>query len=127
MTKFPERSKVGLFSLQEGLCFHVNVIGSFIQKKSLISFVLDKHLQWFVFLHFDLVQIISLLLALHRFSLLSSQAAQALKMIILRNDSHGETRGVCIGIFTTALRNNKISQILTKNTSPYFQSALLAI
>ena len=34
---------------------------------------------------------------------------------------------VCMGIFTTALRNKKISQILTKNTSPYFHSALLVI
>ena len=32
-----------------------------------------------------------------------------------------------MGIFTTALRNKKISQILTKNTSPYFHSALLVI
>ena len=30
-----------------------------------------------------------------------------------------------MGIFTTALRNKKISKILTKNTSPYFHSALL--
>ena len=34
---------------------------------------------------------------------------------------------VCMGIFTTALRNKKISKILTKNTSPYFHSALLVI
>ena len=34
---------------------------------------------------------------------------------------------VCKGIFTTALRNKKISKILTKNTSPYFHSALLVI
>ena len=33
----------------------------------------------------------------------------------------------CIGIFTAALRNKKLSQILITNTSPYFQSALLAI
>ena len=34
---------------------------------------------------------------------------------------------VCMGIFTTVLRNKKISKILTKNTSPYFHSALLVI
>ena len=32
-----------------------------------------------------------------------------------------------MGIFTTALRNEKISQILNKNTSLYFHSALLVI
>ena len=47
MTKFPERSEVCLFSLQEALCFYFNIIGSFI--KSLTSFVLDKHVHWFVF------------------------------------------------------------------------------
>ena len=60
MTKFPERSEVCLFSLQEALCFYFNVIASFI-KKSLTSFVLNKHVHWFIFLHFDPVQIISLL------------------------------------------------------------------
>ena len=49
------------------------------------------------------------------------------EMIILRNKSHGEIIRVCMGIFTTALRNKKLSQILNTNTSPYFQSALLAI
>ena len=49
------------------------------------------------------------------------------KMIILRNDSHGEIVRVCMEIFTTALGNKKISQILTKNISPYFRSALLVI
>ena len=52
------------------------------------------------------------------------------EMIILRNKknkSHGEIIRVCMGIYTTALRNNKISQILNKNTSPYFHSALLVI
>ena len=42
------------------------------------------------------------------------------EMITLRNKSHK-------GIFTAALRNKKLSQILNTNTSPYFQSALLAI
>ena len=37
-------------------------------------------------------------------------------MIILRNKSHGEIIRVCMGIFTTALGNEKISQILNKNT-----------
>ena len=32
MTKFPERSEVCLFSLQEALCFYLNLIGSFIKK-----------------------------------------------------------------------------------------------
>ena len=68
MTKFPERSEVCLFSLQEALCFYFNVIASFI-KKSLTSFVLNKHVHWFIFLHFDPVQIISLLWALYRFVL----------------------------------------------------------
>ena len=49
------------------------------------------------------------------------------EMIILRNKSHSEIIRVCMGIFTTALRNKKLSQILNTNTSPYFPSALLAI
>ena len=40
------------------------------------------------------------------------------EMIILRNNSHGEIIRACMGIFTTALRNKKICQILTKNTPP---------
>ena len=35
-------------------------------------------------------------------------------MIILRNNSHGEIKRVCMGISTTALKNKKVSQILTK-------------
>ena len=35
-------------------------------------------------------------------------------MIILHNNSHGGIIRVCIGIFTTALRNKKIHQILKK-------------
>ena len=46
------------------------------------------------------------------------------EMILLQDNSHGEIKRVCMGIFTTALRNKKISQILTKNTSPYFTSTL---
>ena len=34
---------------------------------------------------------------------------------------------VCMGIFTTTLRNKKIRQILKKNTSPYFHSVLIII
>ena len=36
------------------------------------------------------------------------------EVIILCNDSHGEIIRVCMGIFTTALRNKKIRQILNK-------------
>ena len=49
------------------------------------------------------------------------------EMIILRNNSHGGIIRVCMGIFTTALRNKKIRQILKKNTSPYFHSVSLVI
>ena len=48
-------------------------------------------------------------------------------MIILRNNRHGKIMRVCMGIFTTALGNKKIGQILTKNTSPYFHSVLPVI
>ena len=49
------------------------------------------------------------------------------EMIILHNNSHGGIIRVSIGIFTTALRNKKIHQILKKSTSPYFHSVLLVI
>ena len=49
------------------------------------------------------------------------------EMIILRNNGHGGIIRVCMGIFTTALRNKKIRQILKKNTSPRFHSVLLVI
>ena len=48
------------------------------------------------------------------------------KMIILRNKSHGVIIRVCMGIFKTALRNKKYSQILIKNATLYFRSASLA-
>ena len=48
-------------------------------------------------------------------------------MIILRNNSHGGIIRVCMGIFTAALRNKIIRQILKKNTSPYFYSVTLVI
>ena len=45
------------------------------------------------------------------------------EMIILRNNSHGGIIRVCMGIFTTALRNKKnTSNSQKKNTSPYFHS-----
>ena len=37
MTKFPERSEVRLFSLQEALCFYFIVIDLFIKKKNKIK------------------------------------------------------------------------------------------
>ena len=49
------------------------------------------------------------------------------KMIILRSNSHGGIMRVCMGIFTTALRNKTIRQILNKNISPYFHSVSLGI
>ena len=49
------------------------------------------------------------------------------EMIILRNNGHGGIIRVCMGIFTTALRNKTIRQILNKNTSPYFHSVSLVI
>ena len=49
------------------------------------------------------------------------------EMIILRNNSHGGIIRVCVGIFTAALRNKIIRQILKKNTSPYFYSVTLVI
>ena len=48
-------------------------------------------------------------------------------MIILRSNSHGGIMRVCMGIFTTALRNKTIRQILNKNISPYFHSVSLGI
>ena len=56
----------------------------------------------------------------HEASLFTGGPSSSCEMIILRNNSHGGIIGVCMGIFTTALRNKKISQILTKNTSLYF-------
>ena len=47
-------------------------------------------------------------------------------MIILRTNSHGGIIRVCMGIYTTALRNKKIRQILKKKyltlryLTPYF-------
>ena len=41
------------------------------------------------------------------------------EMILLRNNSHGGIIRICMGIFTTTLRNKKIRQIFNKNTSPY--------
>ena len=66
--KVSERSEVCLFSLQEALYFLLQCYW-FVYKKSLTSFVLNKHVHWFIFLHFDPVQIISLFWALYRFVL----------------------------------------------------------
>ena len=50
------------------------------------------------------------------------------EMIMLRNKSYGEIIRVCLGIFTSALRNKKKhNQILNKNTSPHFDNESLAI
>ena len=49
------------------------------------------------------------------------------EVIILRNNSHSRIIRVCMAIFTTALRNEKIPQILNKNTSRYFHSVSLVI
>ena len=49
-------------------------------------------------------------------------------MIILRNNSHGRIIRVCMGIFTTALRNKQnTSNSQKKNTSPYFHSVSFVI
>ena len=48
-------------------------------------------------------------------------------MIILHNNSQGGIIRVCMRIFTTALRNKTIRQILNKNTSPYFHTVSLVI
>ena len=48
-------------------------------------------------------------------------------MIILHNNSHGGIIWACMRIFTTALWNTTIRQILNKNTSPYFHSVSLVI
>ena len=45
---------------------------------------------------------------------ISSLFKKDLEMIILRNNSHGGIIRVCMGIFTTALRNKKIRQVLKK-------------
>ena len=42
------------------------------------------------------------------------QPSLQLEMIILRNNKHGEITRVCMGIFTTALRNKKISPIFSQ-------------
>ena len=49
------------------------------------------------------------------------------EMSILRNNSHGGIIRVCMGIFTTALRNKKYVKFSKKKTSPYFHSVSLVI
>ena len=53
----------------------------------------------------------------------TSGPSSSCEMIISRNNSHGVIIRVCMGIFTAALRNKIIRQILKKNTSPYFYTA----
>ena len=48
-------------------------------------------------------------------------------MITLHNNSHGGIIRVCVGIFTTVVRNKTIRRILNKNISPYFHSVSLVI
>ena len=43
------------------------------------------------------------------------------------NKGHGEILRLCIGLFTTSIRNKNISQIVNKNTSPYFYSVFLVV
>ena len=45
--------------------------------------------------------------------------------IILHNNRHGGIIRVCMRIFTTALRNTTIRQILNENNPPYFHSVSL--
>ena len=47
--------------------------------------------------------------------------------IIILHNSHGVIIRVCMRIFTTALRNKTIHQILNKNNTPYFHSVSLVI
>ena len=46
--------------------------------------------------------------------LITGGPSSSCEMILLRNNSHGGIIRVCMGIFTTALRNKKIRQILKK-------------
>ena len=46
--------------------------------------------------------------------LITGGPSSSCEMIILRNNGHGGIIRVCMGIFTTALRNKKIHQILKK-------------
>ena len=47
----------------------------------------------------------------HEASLFTGGPSSSCEMIILRNNSHGGIIRVCMGIFTTALRNKKIPQL----------------
>ena len=62
-----------------------------------------------------------------RNDLTTGSPSSSCEMIILHNNSHGGIIRVCMGIFTTALGNKKIRQILNRNTSPYFHSVPLVI
>ena len=63
----------------------------------------------------------------HGRSYSTGNPSSSCEMISLRNNSHGGIIRVCMGIFTTALRNKTIRQILNKKTSPYFHSVSLVI
>ena len=63
----------------------------------------------------------------HGRSYSTGNPSSSCEMISLRNNSHGGIIRVCMGICTTALRNEQIRQFLNKNTSPYFHSVLLVI
>ena len=76
--------------------------------------------------HFHLLRSI-ILSDMHPLLYTTGSPSSSCEMIILRNNSHGGIIRVCMGIFTTALRNKKIRQILKKNTSPRFHSVLLVI
>ena len=57
----------------------------------------------------------------------SSGPGASCEKIILHNNRHGGIIRVCMRIFTTALRNKTIRQILNENNSPYFHSVSLVI
>ena len=61
------------------------------------------------------------------FNLTTGGPSSSCEMIIVHNNSPSEIIRVCMRIFTTALRNKTIRQILNKNTSPYFHSVSLVI
>ena len=58
---------------------------------------------------------------------LTGGPSSSCEMSILRNNSHGGIIRVCMGIFTTALRNKKYVKFSKKKTSPYFHSVSLVI
>ena len=61
------------------------------------------------------------------FHSITGSPSSSCEMVIFRNKSREENFRVCMGIFTAALRNKRCWQILHKNTSPYFHSAMLVL